>query len=93
MYICIYIYIYIYIYINISSPPPSSQQVGQINGLDSSPLCLGAWDDVGKEKLAVGDDVGFVTLYTTIGALKINKILLDHCDSDTDAAVYGGDEL
>jgi len=48
---------------------------------------------VGKEKLAVGDDVGFVTLYTTIGALKINKILLDHCDSDTDAAVYGGDEL
>eukprot|EP00962_Isochrysis_galbana_P029305 scaffold9345_cov84-Isochrysis_galbana.AAC.1 len=33
--------------------------------LETSPLCLGSWNDGADERLAVGDDVGVVTVYAT----------------------------
>ena len=35
---------------------------GQLWGLDTSPLCLGCWNDQSKEKMIVGDDCGHISL-------------------------------
>jgi WD40 repeat protein len=43
----------------------SCELVGQLTGLDTSPLCLGCWNDQLQEKLIVGDDSGNIALYDT----------------------------
>ena len=40
--------------------------VGQLTGLDTSPLCLGCWNDQLQERMIVGDDQGGITLYDTV---------------------------
>ena len=39
--------------------------VAQLTGLETSPLCLGTWNDQLREKLLVGDDCGNVAIYDT----------------------------
>jgi len=39
--------------------------VAQLTGLETSPLCLGSWNDQLMEKLIVGDDCGNIALYDT----------------------------
>jgi len=36
---------------------------GQLTGLDTSPLCLGTWNEQLHEKMLVGDDCGNIALY------------------------------
>ena len=38
----------------------------QLTGLETSPLCLGNWNDQLVEKLIVGDDCGNITMYDTL---------------------------
>ena len=44
----------------------SCELVGQLTGLDTSPLCLGCWNDQLQEKMIVGDDCGGITLYDSV---------------------------
>ena len=46
----------------------SCELTGQLTGLDTSPLCLGCWNDQLQERMIVGDDCGNIALYDTTRA-------------------------
>eukprot|EP00967_Tisochrysis_lutea_P083055 scaffold115227_cov34-Tisochrysis_lutea.AAC.2 len=81
----------------------SYEQLGSVSALDFSPLCLGAWSDGGDEKLAVGDDIGTVTLYSisagserdTQTAVRIEKLTKyrRHADWVTKVRLLGDEHL
>lgn len=44
----------------------SYEMVAQLTGLDTSPMCLGYWQDLESEKMIVGDDLGNISLFDLV---------------------------
>ena len=62
----------------------SYEQTAQLSGLDTSPLCIGYWQDLEYERMILGDDAGNISLFDVLPE-KLNQ---DAADGSLSAAQH-----